>query len=324
MLNQTDIDNNPPAVVRYLSTEPPPEQHVVFSILHAYVFSKSRRGNLPSETLSKLLSVQRKLLIQRGSKPFPQESPVARAFEAMRIQMLIVNKKWLVEGVSAFGPLGAIGSTGGSPIAIEAWRKATDNKIKSFPTTSSTAPTAAFAAVELDAGRVIGPGYTDSADPRTSRQFDDDGDDPNDPAAAHHRSELVELPPSYDGPPPAADNDTNENEDRDGPPRQRRPEQDAELVEAMRDRFEGRTERPASLTTAGEGGREGGLSPSPPSEVRGSVVEGDEQDGLPPRGGGGGGRNSIEAGVSELARLRALKEERERLEEESNRRLTSA
>lgn len=132
------------------------------------------------------------------------------------------------------------------------------------------------------------------------------------------------MPPSYDGPPPAADNDTNENEDRDGPPRQRRPEQDAELVEAMRDRFEGRTERPASLTTAGEGGREGGLSPSPPSEVRGSVVEGDEQDGLPPRGGGGGGRNSIEAGVSELARLRALKEERERLEEESNRRLTSA
>lgn len=92
-------------MVRYLSVDPPPEQHIVFSLLHAYVFSKSRRGNLPSETLSKLLSIQRKLLIQRGSKPFPLDSPIARAFEAMRIQMLIVNKKWMVEGVSAFGPL---------------------------------------------------------------------------------------------------------------------------------------------------------------------------------------------------------------------------
>lgn len=99
------IISPPSLVVRYLSTEPPPPQHIVFSLLHAYVFSKSRRGNLPSETLSKLLSIQRKLLIQRGSKPFPPESPIARAFEAMRIQMLVVNKKWMVEGVSAFGPL---------------------------------------------------------------------------------------------------------------------------------------------------------------------------------------------------------------------------
>ena len=93
------------SVVRFLSQEPPPPQHVAFSILHAYVFSKSRRGNLPSETLSKLLSVQRKLLIKRGGKPFGVDSPIARAFEAMRIQMLIVNKKWLTNGVEAFGPL---------------------------------------------------------------------------------------------------------------------------------------------------------------------------------------------------------------------------
>ena len=121
MLNQTDSKlfslplaflRNPNAnrsfaksVVRFLSQEPPPPQHVAFSILHAYVFSKSRRGNLPSETLSKLLSVQRKLLIKRGGKPFGVDSPIARAFEAMRIQMLIVNKKWLTNGVEAFGPL---------------------------------------------------------------------------------------------------------------------------------------------------------------------------------------------------------------------------
>lgn len=44
-------------------------------------------------------------MIKRGGKPFGADSPIARAFEAMRIQMLIVNKKWLTNGVEAFGPL---------------------------------------------------------------------------------------------------------------------------------------------------------------------------------------------------------------------------
>ncbi|GAA6024832.1 hypothetical protein JCM11491_005669 [Sporobolomyces phaffii] len=289
MLNQTDM-------VRYLSVEPPPEQHVVFSILHAYVFSKSRRGNLPSETLSKLLSVQRKLLIQRGSKPFPLESPVARAFEAMRIQMLIVNKKWLVEGVSAFGPLGAIGSTGNSPLAIEAWRKATDNKVKHFPSGHGDdamgygvpggggggrggAHHHLAVVQELDAGRVIGPGFTDSADPTTVR--------------APGNDEFEPLPPGYDGPPlPPPEN-----------PATSRSEQDAGVVEALEARRNGDLARPASLT-ASESARttdgEGSVSPPPPPP--------------PPAPA----RDSIEAGVSHLARLRALKEERERIANEGD------
>ncbi|GAA5976668.1 hypothetical protein JCM5350_006715 [Sporobolomyces pararoseus] len=306
MLNQTDM-------VRYLSTEPPPPQHIVFSLLHAYVFSKSRRGNLPSETLSKLLSIQRKLLIQRGSKPFPPESPIARAFEAMRIQMLVVNKKWMVEGVSAFGPLGAIGSTGNSPIAIEAWRKATDNKIKTFPTSlpNDEQPSSSLLPLgpELDAGRVIGPGFTDSADPRTSR----DGF----PLVVQREEEVLEgfdglLPPGYDGPPSSDNNDNNDNINSTRG-------QDRELVEAMQDRLNGETGRPSSLTISetgrttrnenreGEGEGEGSVSPPPPRTTT--------------LNGGKDSSSSIEAGVSELARLRALKEERERLEEENNRRM---
>ncbi|GAA5924623.1 uncharacterized protein JCM15063_005692 [Sporobolomyces koalae] len=292
MLNQTDM-------VRYLSVEPPPEQHIVFSILHAYVFSKSRRGNLPSETLSKLLSIQRKLMIQRGGKPFSNDHPVARAFEAMRIQMLVVNKKWMVEGVSAFGPLGAIGATGNSTLAIEAWRKATDNKVKQFPSTSGDGamgwgvPGGPNRIVqELDAGRVIGPGFTDSADPRTTRRDELDLDE-----------QFDSLPPGYDGPPPAADDSGPDS----NPPRQT-PRQDAAVVEAMNDRMEGRASRPESLTASESGrtttthGGAGSVSPPPLPPAA-----------LPPA------RNSIEAGVSELARLRALKEERDRAEEEEER-----
>ena len=45
------------AVVRVLSKPEPIPQHVAFSILHAWVYSKSRRGNLPSETLSKRFGI---------------------------------------------------------------------------------------------------------------------------------------------------------------------------------------------------------------------------------------------------------------------------
>ncbi|GAA5961625.1 hypothetical protein JCM3765_002654 [Sporobolomyces pararoseus] len=309
MLNQTDM-------VRYLSTEPPPPQHIVFSLLHAYVFSKSRRGNLPSETLSKLLSIQRKLLIQRGSKPFPNDSPVARAFEAMRIQMLVVNKKWMVEGVSAFGQLGAIGSTGNSPIAIEAWRKATDNKIKTFP--SSLPPDSELFPIsvgpELDAGRVIGPGFTDSADPRTSR------DGGHGRGGTEREEEVLEgfdglLPPGYDGPPQPPTSNDNDNQDQSVVSTTR---QDPELVEAMQDRLNGQTGRPASLTIS-ETGRtsrnegEGSVSPPPLAPTSTSTTTTTTTT--------ANGKDSIEAGVSELARLRALKEERERLEEENNRKM---
>lgn len=183
-------------------------------------------------------------------------------------------------------------------MAIEAWRKATDNKIKSFPSNQGDAamgygvPGGGPGIIqELDAGRVIGPGYTDSADPRTRR----------DEAASEAvpLDEFEGLPPGYDGPPTPR-----------GEPSQ---QQDPMLVEALEGRLNGETGRPTSLT-ASESGRtnrdggdtEGSASPPPLAMMNQSS---------PPVA-----RNSIEAGVSELARLRALKEERERIEEEKNRR----
>jgi len=119
---------------------------------------------------------------------------------------------------------------------------------------------------ELDAGRVVGPGFTDSADPSSRRR----GSLPEEDEFL-----LDSLPPGYEPP----------------------PGQDPEVVGAMDARRNGETERPASLT-ASEGGRTASNDGSPPPAQR----------------------NSIEAGVSELARLRAIKEERERKEEEENRR----
>ncbi|GAA5908880.1 uncharacterized protein JCM6883_004200 [Sporobolomyces salmoneus] len=298
MLNQSDI-------VRYLSPVPPPPQHIVFSILHAYVFSKSRRGNLPSETLSKLLSIYRKLLVQRGSNPFPTESPIERAFEAMRIQLLSVNKRWIKgEGVNSFGSLGTIGATGGSPLAIEAWRKATDNKIKEFPISDPDefpeyhghcggheggrpAPHMGTT-VQLDAGRVIEPSFSDTADPTSW-------------------NDLESAPPPGYGDPPATEPPTTATTTAERTTR----EQDPQLVEAMQDRLNGETGRPTSLTAS----ESGTLNRTSRSVGEGSVS--------PPPDGTNGGRNSIEAGVSELARLRALKEERERAEEERNRTLAN-
>ena len=117
------------------------------------------------------------------------------------------------------------------------------------------------------------------------------------------------LPPGYDGPPSSDNNDNNDNINSTRG-------QDRELVEAMQDRLNGETGRPSSLTisetgrttrnSGGEGEGEGSVSPPPPPTTTSN---------------GGKDSSSIEAGVSELARLRALKEERERLEEENNRRM---
>ncbi|GAA5821773.1 hypothetical protein JCM10212_004799 [Sporobolomyces blumeae] len=290
MLNQNDM-------VRFLSSDPPPPQHIVFSILHAYVFSKSRRGNLPSETLSKLLSVQRKLLLVRGGRPFEHASPVARAFEAMRIQLIAVNKQWMVKGVEAFGPLGAIGATGENPLAVEAWRKATDNKVKVFPSGQGDGamgwgvPDGARGrgyGEELDAGRVIGPGFVDSADPRVS--FDAVRDD---------LEAFEPLPPGYEPPTPDRSH-VGTPSVGDGPRNEPAVEQDSTVVEALEGRINGSHPRPTSLT-ASEGGRTASDgTPSPPP------------------------RDSIEAGVSELARLRALKEENERKRIEKEKELEEA
>lgn len=70
------------------------------------------------------------------------------AFEAIRRALLDANRRWPMEGPRAFANLGLIGSTGGSKDAEWAWRKATDGKVKEFPTTST---------FELDAGRVVVP-----------------------------------------------------------------------------------------------------------------------------------------------------------------------
>ncbi|CEQ39058.1 SPOSA6832_00553 [Sporobolomyces salmonicolor] len=251
-------------VVRLLAKEPPPEQHIAFSILHAYVFSKSRRGNLPSETLSKLLSIQRKLVVRRGGAPLPPTSSVARAMEAMRTQLLAVNKKWHLDGPRAFGPLGALGSTGGHPDAHWAWVQATDKKITSFAA-GDGASAVGWTPLALDAGQVIGPGFTDSADPGR-------------PAFATNDSGL----PGYEPPSPP------------------RVAQDEGVVRALNERV---VEDAANDGT--RAGREG----------RGST---DDEDGGTARGRSPEEeqpRNSIEAGVSELARLRMLKDEMERRKE---------
>ncbi|GAA5831066.1 hypothetical protein JCM11251_005132 [Rhodosporidiobolus azoricus] len=177
MLTQADA-------VKLLGKNPPPSQVVAFSILHAYVYSKASRGNLPSEILSKILSVQRKLSMANGSRPLPASSPVFRAFEAIKKQVLEVNKRWFSMGALAFGPLGAIGATGGDADAKFAWTKATDGKIKVFPDGDGGAAAMGWMPGEMDAGRVVDASYQDTADPLASL-------DPN-----------FAPPPTYDGPPP--------------------------------------------------------------------------------------------------------------------------
>ncbi|GAA5998141.1 uncharacterized protein JCM10292_002350 [Rhodotorula paludigena] len=181
MLTQADV-------LRLLSKPEPIPQVVVFSILHAYVFSKSRRGNLPSETLAKVLSIQRKLQLKTG-RALPAGGPVASAFDAMKSQLLRVNRLWVSQGAQAFGPLGAVGATAGHVDAKWAWVRATDGAIKEFPDENGAAMR--WYGAEMDAGRVVGPEYLGSADPLADLARYSGGGGAPDPNA----------PPSYDAPP---------------------------------------------------------------------------------------------------------------------------
>lgn len=176
----------PPAVIRLLLKPEPIPQVVVFSILHAYVYSKSRRGNLPSETLSKLLAIQRKLQAKLGYALDPT-SPLGAALDAMKVQLMAVNRKWFQMGPLAFGPLGAVGATGGNVDAQWAWERATDGKVKVFPKGDGGGAMGWFPGNELDAGRVVAPTFGA----------------PSSSAAAS--SDLLNAPPEYDGPPPPAE-----------------------------------------------------------------------------------------------------------------------
>ncbi|KAM0749300.1 hypothetical protein T439DRAFT_47352 [Meredithblackwellia eburnea MCA 4105] len=139
MLTQSDL-------VRYLGRQnPPPEQHEAYQILWAYIYSKSSRGSLPSETLAKILSVQRKLVL-RNTDITPQ-SPIGRAFEAAKTQLIAVNRKWVSQGPQAFGALGQIGCAS-SDDARQAWTKATDGKVTRFDDGMN-------GRVAVDAGRVL-------------------------------------------------------------------------------------------------------------------------------------------------------------------------
>ncbi|BGP13375.1 hypothetical protein JCM10213_005782 [Rhodosporidiobolus nylandii] len=252
MLTQADV-------VKLLAKQPEPSQVIAFSILHAYVYSKSARGNLPSETLSKLISVQRKLAVRVGNRP-SSTSPVSRAFEALKAQLLQVNRKWFAMGALAFGPLGAIGATGGNEDAQWAWTKATDGKVKVFPA-GDGGGAMGWMPGEMDAGRVVEPaGVEYPVDPR-------------DPLLAMGGAgDAVAAPPGYDGPPP-----------------------DQAVVEALNER----REQDATGTTV-------------PAGWRDSVDEegGRERSASLPR-------DSIDEGAAHLARLRLMKEEKERGESAS-------
>ncbi|KAK4703390.1 hypothetical protein P7C70_g2831, partial [Phenoliferia sp. Uapishka_3] len=114
----------------------------------AYIYCKSSRGNLPTETLAKLLAIQRKLLLRNSS--IHSLSPVGRAIEAAKAQLIAVNRKWLTLGPRAFGALGEIGSASSDDARI-AWTKATDGKVTVFDDGSGRG------GIAIDAGRVVGP-----------------------------------------------------------------------------------------------------------------------------------------------------------------------
>ncbi|GAA5857401.1 hypothetical protein JCM8547_002261 [Rhodosporidiobolus lusitaniae] len=248
MLTQQDV-------VKLLSKEPPPPQVACFSILHAYVYSKSARGNLPSETLSKILSIQRKLQFTSGGRYLDNPS-IKPAFEAIKTAMMAVNRQWFAKGPLAFGPLGQVGATGGDSAAQLAWTKATDGKVKVFPD-GNGAGAWGWGAGEMDAGRVIEPIFQDSADPLGTGN----------------------APPMYE-PPPGGE--------------EQQPDQ--AVVDALNDR---RVQDEAG--TAHES-----------AAWRHSVDEG-SRDGVPPSLR----RGSIEEGAAHLARMRLLKEEKERRESAS-------
>lgn len=108
--------------------------------------------------------------IKQTKPTLAPNSPITRAHEAARTQLVAVARKWMTQGTAAFGALGEIGSAQ-DPNAIEAWIKATDGKVTTFDDGSS-------ARVAIDAGRVL------IAPSRSSRRHE-------------------APPPVYEPPPPA-------------------------------------------------------------------------------------------------------------------------
>jgi len=143
MLSQADVAS-------LLLKDPPPAQHEAFQILAAYIYCKSSRGNLPTETLAKLISIQRKVATRSKAANVNAISPLGRAFDAAKTQLVSANRKWDTMGPRALGPLGEIGSAS-SQDAIWAWTKATDGKVKRFDDGTRGGLQA------IDAGRVVGP-----------------------------------------------------------------------------------------------------------------------------------------------------------------------
>lgn len=105
--------------------------------------ARSPRPRFPS---LQLLAIQRKLVARTSVSP---TSPVGRAFEAAKTQLIAVNRQWLTLGPRAFGALGEIGSASSDDARI-AWTKATDGKVTVFDDGSRSR-------VAVDAGRVVPP-----------------------------------------------------------------------------------------------------------------------------------------------------------------------
>ncbi|GAA5979355.1 hypothetical protein JCM10908_002893 [Rhodotorula pacifica] len=263
MLSQNDV-------IRLLLKPDPLPQVVVFSILHAYVYSKSRRGNLPSETLSKLLAIQRKLQAKMGHVLDPG-SPLGAALDAMKVQLMAVNRKWFAMGPLAFGPLGALGATGGNVDAQWAWERATDGKVKDFPKGDGGGAMGWMPGNELDAGRVVAPRFGRSG------AADDDG--------GTTTPDLLNAPPEYDGPPPP----------------------DTEVVQALEER-----QREDAEGVVHNPGRDSvdtqrlELSRTRSTSITGAAGAG--------AGASSVSKDPIGEGAAHLARLRQLKEDREREE----------
>lgn len=188
---------------------------------------------------------------------------------------MAVNRKWFTLGPLAFGPLGALGATGGNADAQWAWERATDGKVKDFPKGDGGGAMGWMPGGELDAGRVIDPTFG--------------GPPPNVLPSADGMTtpDLLNAPPDYDDPPAPDSEVVQALEDR-----QRDDERG--VVQSGRDSVD--TQRlELARTRSGSVGNSFGA---------GSVAT--------------ASKDPIGEGAAHLARLRALKEEREREEEASH------
>lgn len=201
---------------------------------------------------------------------------------------MAVNRKWFSLGPKAFGPLGALGATGGHADAQWAWERATDGKVKDFPKGDGGGAMGWMPGGELDAGRVIEADWDPLA---TTRGPNGNGAVGRDDDAA--TVDTLSAPPEYDGP-PAPDGDVvqaledRQREDANGlPPLVGRDSVDTQRLDLARTRSGSVGTGPANGSTSAAATASEGL---PPTVRKGSITE----------------------GAAHLARLRQLKEDRER------------